>query len=93
MPRFIVRFMKEVLGEMGQTSQVCQTTVGLDSKDEREAEQKAEERFCEIHGTDDWSLHADRKKVDPAASLPDHDREPLEKPACRKQSNSERPPA
>jgi hypothetical protein len=66
MPRFIIRFAKDILGENGQMSEVCQTTVELDARDEREAERKAKARFCDIHGTHDWSLHADRLKVDPA---------------------------
>ena len=49
MPRFIIRFAKEV----------CQTTIELDAQDEPEVEQKAKARFCDIHGTHDWSLHAD----------------------------------
>jgi hypothetical protein len=66
MPRFIIRFLKDVLGEKGQTSEVCQTTVEIDARNQRDAERKAKVRFCEIHGTDEWSLHADRMKVDPA---------------------------
>jgi hypothetical protein len=66
MPRFIIRFAKDVLGENGQMSEVCQTTIELDARDEREAERKAKARFGDIHGTHDWSLHADRLKVDPA---------------------------
>ncbi len=66
MPRFIVRFMKDVLGENGQICEACQTTIELDARNEREAEQQAKERFCGIHGLHDWSLHADRAKVDPA---------------------------
>jgi hypothetical protein len=41
MPRFIIRFAKDVLGENGQMSEVCQTTIELDARDEREAERKA----------------------------------------------------
>jgi hypothetical protein len=66
MPRFIVRFIKNVLGEKGQTSEVCQTTIEMDARNAQEAEQKAKESFCETHSTHDWSLHADRLKVDPA---------------------------
>lgn len=65
MPRFIVRFIKDVLGENGQTCEVCQTTIELDARNDEEAKDKAKVRFCEIHATHDWSLHADRIKVDP----------------------------
>ena len=53
MPRFIVRFMKDVLGENGQMCEVCQTSVELEARTDREAEQKAKEKFCEIHTTHD----------------------------------------
>ena len=66
MPRFIVSFMKKVLGDNGQMGEVCQTTIELDARNDREAEQQAKERFCQMHATHDWSLHADRLKVDPA---------------------------
>ena len=66
MPRFIVRFIKAVLGDNGQVDEVCQTTIELDARNDREAEQQAKDRFCQIHATQDWSLHADRLKVDPA---------------------------
>jgi hypothetical protein len=66
MPRYIARFIKDVLGDNGQTCEVCQTTIELDARSDMEAEQKAKERFCETHATHDWSLHADCMKVDPA---------------------------
>lgn len=66
MPRFIVRFIKDVLGDNGQMDEVCQTAIELDAPTGGEAEQQAKERFCEMHATHDWSLHADRLKVDPA---------------------------
>lgn len=65
MPRFIVRFMKQVLGENGRVSDVCQATIELEARDERDAERKAKDGFCSIHGTHDWSLHADRLTVAP----------------------------
>jgi hypothetical protein len=66
MARYIVRFFKDVTGEKGQTCEICQATVELDARDARDAEGKAKRKFCEIHATHDWSLHADRFKVDPA---------------------------
>jgi len=53
MPHFIVRFMKDVLGENGQTCEVCQTAVEVDARNDREAERKAKEKFCDIHSTHD----------------------------------------
>jgi len=66
MPRFIVHFIKDVLGESGHVSQVCQATVELDARNHLDAERKAKEKFCEIYATHDWTLHADRLKVEPA---------------------------
>jgi len=66
MSRFLVSFMKDVLGENGRTYEVCQSTVELDAPNDRAAEMIAKERFCEMHATHDWSLHADRFKVEPA---------------------------
>jgi hypothetical protein len=40
--------------------------IKVDARNDREAEQKAKDKFCGIHATHDWSLHADRVKVDPA---------------------------
>jgi hypothetical protein len=64
MPRFIVRFVKDVLGDNGLVRAVGQATVEIDARNEREAEQQAKQRFCDMHATHDWSLHADRLKVD-----------------------------
>ncbi|MCP1747118.1 MULTISPECIES: hypothetical protein [Bradyrhizobium] len=65
MPRFIVRFIKDVLGDNGQMRSLSNDNrAGCPKR--REAEQQAKERFCYIHATHDLSLHADRLKVDPA---------------------------
>jgi hypothetical protein len=64
MPRFIVRFVKDVLGDNGLVRAVGQATVEIDARNEREAEQQAKQRFCDMHATHDWSLHADRLKVE-----------------------------
>ena len=66
MPRFVIRFIKDVLCDNGQMDEVCQATIELDARNDTEAEQQARNRFCQIHATQDWSLHADRLQVDPA---------------------------
>ena len=66
MPRFIVRFIKDVLGDQGQRCEICQATVELDARNAREAEHEAKQKFCDMHATHDWSLHADRLKIEPA---------------------------
>ena len=66
MPRFIVTFLKDVLGEAGRTYEVCQSTIELDATNERAAAMIAKDQFSEMHRTHDWSLHADRLRVAPA---------------------------
>ena len=66
MTHYLVRFVKDVLGENGHVCEICQATVELDARNDRDAEEKAKQKFCEIHATHDWSLHADRFKMDPA---------------------------
>ena len=66
MPRFIVHFIKDVLGDNGQIREVCQTTIELDAGNAGEAERKAKERFCDIHATHDWSLPCGPSKGGPS---------------------------
>lgn len=66
MSRFIIRFMKDVLGENGQVCEICENTIELDAANAQEAEHTAKEQFCAMHGTREWFLHADRVRVDPA---------------------------
>ncbi len=69
MPRFVVHFMKDVLGEYGRQCEVCQCTVEVDAEDEGEAVELAMAKFCQTQALRDWSLHADRINVK-AADLP-----------------------
>ena len=66
MPRFVARFFKDVLGEAGRASEVCQCTAEIDATDDAQAKEIAKERFCDLHGVHDWTLHADRFDVKPA---------------------------
>ncbi|WP_027582687.1 hypothetical protein [Bradyrhizobium sp. Ai1a-2] len=63
MARFIARFYKRVLGENGQVGDICQCTVDLDVPDNAQAVDVAKQKFCEMHGVHDWTLHADRLEV------------------------------
>ena len=63
MSRFVVRFMKDVLGENGRQSEICQHTVEVDASDEGQATELAKKKFCETESLRDWSLHADRIQV------------------------------
>lgn len=66
MSRFIVTFLKDVLGENGHMCEVRQGSIELEAPSDREAKERAKVRFCESHSTRDWSLHADRIKIEPA---------------------------
>jgi len=69
MSRFVVRFMKDVLGENGREVEVCQGTLEVDAPNEGHATELAKKKFCEAHALCDWSLHADRIQVS-AADFP-----------------------
>jgi hypothetical protein len=69
MSRFVVRFMKNVLGENGRESEVCQSSLEIDASSEGQARELAKQKFCETEALCDWSLHADRIKVS-AADIP-----------------------
>ncbi|MFZ2155184.1 hypothetical protein KMZ93_17575 [Bradyrhizobium sediminis] len=63
MSRFVVRFMKDVLGENGRQCEICQSTVEVDASNEGQATEVAKKKFCETQSLCDWSLHADRIQV------------------------------
>ena len=63
MSRFVVRFMKDVLGENGRQTEICQCTVEVDASNEDQATELAKKKFCETESLGDWSLHADRIQV------------------------------
>ena len=60
---FVVRFLKDVLGENGRQCEVCQSVVEVDAANENEAAEAAKETFCRGQRLNDWSLHADRINV------------------------------
>jgi hypothetical protein len=63
MSRFVVHFMKDVLGENGREQEIRQCTVEVDAVSKTEATQLAKQKFCETQGLSDWSDHADRMQV------------------------------
>ncbi|GLR84297.1 hypothetical protein [Bradyrhizobium iriomotense] len=69
MSRYVVRFMKDVLGEYGRQSEVCQGTLEIDASCESEATERAKLKFCKDQALHHWSLHADRIHVK-AADFP-----------------------
>jgi hypothetical protein len=58
--------MKDVLGENGRETEVCQSSLEIDAANEDDAEEQAKKKFCETQSLCDWSLHADRIQVKPA---------------------------
>ena len=63
MSRFIVRFMKNVLGTNGRQAEICQSCVEVDAVNETGAEEVAKKSFCESEELTSWSVHADRIEV------------------------------
>lgn len=63
MSRFVIRFMKDVLGENGREIEICQRSLEVDASNEGQATELAKKRFCETEALRHWSLHADRIQV------------------------------
>jgi hypothetical protein len=63
MSRFVVLFMKDVLGQNGRQAEICQSTVEVDASSESDATELAKRKFCETQSLCDWSLHADRIQI------------------------------
>jgi hypothetical protein len=63
MPRYMVRFVKDVLGENGRQAEICQSSMEIDANNKVDAAELAKKNFCGIEGLPDWSLHADRIQI------------------------------
>ena len=63
MSRYVVHFMKDVLGGNGRQLEICQRTVEIDALDEGQATELAKQKFCESEHLCEWSLHADRIQI------------------------------
>jgi hypothetical protein len=66
MSRFVVRFMKNVLGDNGREAEICQGSLEIDASNEGQATELAKRKFCEVQALHHWSLHADRIQVSKA---------------------------
>jgi len=64
MPRYVIHFMKNVLGDNGRAADVCQGTLEVDASTEGLATEMAKQRFCKMQALCDWSLHADRIQIE-----------------------------
>ncbi|WP_024520553.1 hypothetical protein [Bradyrhizobium sp. Tv2a-2] len=69
MSRYVVSFMKDVLGDNGRQIEICQKTVEIDAPSEGEATELAKQKFCKAERLCEWSLHADRINIK-AADFP-----------------------
>jgi hypothetical protein len=58
--------MKDVLGENGRETEICQSSLEVDAASEANAAELAKLKFCEAERLRDWSLHADRIQVSEA---------------------------
>lgn len=63
MTRYIVRFMKDILGENGRHAEICQSLLEVEAKSTGDATEIAKKKFCELERLNEWSLHADRVHV------------------------------
>lgn len=63
MSRYVVSFMKDVLGGNGRQIEVCQKTLEVDAPSEGEATELAKQKFCKAEHLCEWSLHADRIQI------------------------------
>jgi hypothetical protein len=63
MARYVVRFMKHVLGENGHETEICRRSMEVDAADKLCASDMAKVRLCEGECVKEWSLHADSIRV------------------------------
>jgi hypothetical protein len=63
MSRYVVLFMKDVLGGNGREIEICQCSLEIDASSESQAAELAKQKFCETERLCEWSLHADRVQV------------------------------
>jgi hypothetical protein len=66
MSRYVVRFMKDVLGGNGRQIEICQRSLEIDALNEGQAAELAKQKFCENERLCEWSLRADRIQVSAA---------------------------
>jgi len=63
MSRYVVLFMKDVLGGNGREIEICQSSLEIDASNESQATELAKQKFCETERLCEWSLHADRVQI------------------------------
>jgi hypothetical protein len=63
MSRYIVRFMKDVVGDSGRERELCQHWLEVGAIDKQDAAELAKIDFCTAERLSHRSLHADRIEV------------------------------
>ena len=63
MSRYVVKFMKKVIGGDHHEVEVCQRWFEIEAKDKSTAAEIAKTKFCETDHLTVWSVHADRIQV------------------------------
>jgi hypothetical protein len=66
MPRYIARFMKNVLGDNGHEAEICQRSLEIVAGNKTLAADLAKLRFCETENVKECPPHADRLQVSDA---------------------------
>lgn len=63
MKRYVIRFLKTVVGDNGHTAEICQRVVELEAPNADKATIAAKQQFCDSEHIAHWALHADRFQV------------------------------
>jgi len=63
MARYVARFMKNVLGENGHETEICQRSIEIEAASKGRAVELAKMKFCEAENLTDWGLHADCVRI------------------------------
>ena len=66
MPRYVVKFVKQVVSDQGQNVRAVQRSIEVDAANRKMAATSAQRLFCEQECVGDWTLHADEVIVSEA---------------------------
>jgi hypothetical protein len=63
MSRYLARFLKQILGENGHETEICQRSFEVDAASVTDAAELAKAKFSETERVGHWLLHAVRIHV------------------------------
>jgi hypothetical protein len=66
MPRYVVKFVKQMVSDQGQNFSSVQSSIEVDAANRNTAATSAQRLFCEQEHVGDWTLHADEVIVSEA---------------------------